>query len=267
MDGLYEVSTNTKPIIGGKQVKTGDDPIHWHESIELLYFIKGSCKVLNGNEEIRVTKGDLIVINSEALHSVRCDEKTPVPGEYIYFIVNHTFCEEMGFFTGENFITKKLRDKRIDRYFEIIEKELEEQKNYYNESVKINILNILLILFREYIIEGYNEQKNSAKITLTKKMVKYIRKNMQRPITTADIENYCGYSKYYLSRVFREITGKTIMRYLNEIRTNEAKIMLSSSDMSISTIASECGFESQSYFGKVFKKYTGFSPIEFRNTH
>ena len=61
MKAIYEASANIKAIHGGKQIKTDPDPIHWHESIELIYITESSCKILNGSEIIKAEKGDLVL--------------------------------------------------------------------------------------------------------------------------------------------------------------------------------------------------------------
>lgn len=264
MNGIYEASANVKAIHGGWQIKTAPDPIHWHEGIELIYITKSSCKILNGSEIIKAEKGDLVVINSEDLHTVMCDQDAKTPGEYICYIMKHEFCDEMGFNITENIVQKKLRDDRVDEIFAVIEKEIHQKLNYQTESIKISLLQVLLILFRDYISDSYVEQKKSDKIKLTKKTVKFIRKNFNKSITMEDIENHCGYSRFYLSRIFKDVTSKTIISYLNEVRVDKSKDMLRTTAMSINEIALNCGFESQSYFGKVFKKHTGCSPVEYR---
>lgn len=261
MKAIYEASTHDKPVMGNMSSYHQDGLIHWHENIELLYFYDGECSVLNDDSEIAVKAGDLVVVNSEAIHMVKFPK-----GEtrYIYYIISNSFCEEMGFSAESNFIVKRIRDERIQEYFKIIEKEVAEQGDYYYESIKINLLNVLLILFREYTETPKLMQKKSVKIDLAKKIVQYLQKNIKNDIDLEDIEKHCGYSKFYISKVFKEVTGKKLINYFNEIRMEKAKKMLLSGVESINEIALKCGFESQSYFGKVFKKYTGFSPLEFK---
>lgn len=261
MKAIYEVSTHDKPLIGHIISNHEDGLIHWHENIELLYFYEGECLVLNDDSEIEAHAGDLIVVNSEAIHRVRF---TNGDAKYIYYIISNKFCEEMGFSVESNFIMKKVKDRRIDEYFQNIKKEAEEQKDYYYESIKINLLNVLLILFREYTESPKMAQKKSVKIELAKKVVKYLQKNTKNDIDLDDVEKHCGYTKFYISKVFKEVTGKNVINYFNEIRMEKAKKMLLTGTESINEIAVSCGFESQSYFGKVFKKQTGYTPREYR---
>ena len=65
--------------------------------------------------------------------------------------------------------------------------------------------------------------------------------------------------------MFKDVTGKNISAQVNEIRVANARELLMTTDMSMSEIAVACGFENSSYFGKVFKKITNMTPIEYRN--
>lgn len=68
----------------------------------------------------------------------------------------------------------------------------------------------------------------------------------------------------YFSTVFKNATGLSFKEYLNKVRIEESKILLQNTDFSIIDIAVAVGFEDQSYFSKVFKKYTGTTPKQFR---
>ena len=73
-----------------------------------------------------------------------------------------------------------------------------------------------------------------------------------------------GVTSPYLSMLFKHVTGLTFRDYLNKVRVEDAKRLLISTDYQIMEIAVACGFNDQSYFTKVFKKYTGLSPRNFR---
>ncbi len=261
MDNLSVVINIDDPIKIERRISKYDDIIHWHEHIELLYFLNGRCSILNGDEEIDVEKGDLFIINSDYLHGVKCENRT---SEFIFMIIDHNFCEAMGFPTNEVTFHKKINNKEIGELIVKIYEEKQNKKNFYKEGAKIYTLLILLNLFRNYIIKNNNQHNDSNKIKITKNIIKFLKKNYSKRITITDVEKYCGYTKYYLSRIFKEIRGKAIMAQLNDIRIEEAKKLLLNTELCINDISAKCGFDNQSYFGKVFKKITGCSPTDFR---
>ena len=71
----------------------------------------------------------------------------------------------------------------------------------------------------------------------------------------------------YLNRSFKKQTGVTIFAYLNQIRIQKAKELLTQTDQKVGDIAAAVGIENRTTFLRVFKKYEGISPIEYRNLH
>ena len=261
MDFSYEPQMKITDIHLLLHYRNNSDCIHWHENIEILYFLNGECSIINGTEEFKVNKGDIFVVNSEDIHGVIFDK---MRCEYIVIHLDNIFCESMGFNTNDVYFVKKIHNKEIESLILNAHKENQQKKEYYKESIKLSILSVLLILFRDYVIKDTKEYKTSNKVKLTKKIIKYIKKHFNKALTIEEIENHCRYSRFYISRVFKEITGVTIMSYLNQVRTQKAKSLLQNSNLNISEVASQCGFISQSYFGKIFKKYENMSPIEYK---
>ena len=69
----------------------------------------------------------------------------------------------------------------------------------------------------------------------------------------------------YLSRHFKEQTGKTMTEFINELKISEGIRLLETTDLPLIHISTQLGFSSQNYFQTVFKKVIGMTPIEFRN--
>lgn len=103
--------------------------------------------------------------------------------------------------------------------------------------------------------------KNSE---LIKKAIRYISKNYANHITLEETANYVHLNPAYFSTIFKQSCGSSFKEYLNLVRIEESKHLLSNTDYSIVEIATATGFEDQSYFSKVFKKYTGITPRQYR---
>ena len=103
--------------------------------------------------------------------------------------------------------------------------------------------------------------KNSEVI---KKAVQYISKNYANNLTLELVANQVHLNPTYFSTLFKQSTGSSFKEYLNMVRVEESKRLLSNTDYSLIDIAVATGFEDQSYFTKVFKKYTGLTPKQCR---
>ena len=92
----------------------------------------------------------------------------------------------------------------------------------------------------------------------------YIRQNCSCPISIADTAAFLKVSQSHLSREFYKETGMRPIDYLIRIRLDKAVNMLTSTERKVEEIGRECGFSTANYFGKVFKKHMGMSPVQFR---
>ncbi len=92
----------------------------------------------------------------------------------------------------------------------------------------------------------------------------YIAKNFANPLTLEEVSQYVHLNPAYFSTIFKQSTGSSFKEHLNMVRIEESKRLLANTDYSIIDIATATGFENQSYFAKVFKKYTGLTPKQYR---
>ena len=98
-----------------------------------------------------------------------------------------------------------------------------------------------------------------------KKAIHFIRQNHTSKITLDDLCRHCSISKSQLTRYFKEIFGKTPVQYIIELKLNSAKeLFLNSPQLSIKNVANELGFEDQHYFSRIFTKYMGETPSEYK---
>ena len=94
----------------------------------------------------------------------------------------------------------------------------------------------------------------------------YIRSNYMKKLTLDSTAKLIYISPSYLSRLFRDELNTTFNAYLNSVRIERSKILLSSEELSIAEVADLVGFFDQSYFNKVFKKMTGMTPKKYRES-
>lgn len=99
---------------------------------------------------------------------------------------------------------------------------------------------------------------------ITKKAIRYISQNFSRNLTLDEVADHVHLNSAYFSTLFKQSTGSSFKEYLNMVRIEESKRLLSNTDYSIIDISLATGFEDQSYFSKVFKKYTGLTPKQYR---
>lgn len=102
---------------------------------------------------------------------------------------------------------------------------------------------------------------------LTTDVANYIQHHLSEPITTEAIAKDLYLSRSHLSRQFKAEAGVTLTDFILNEKTEEAKRLLRYTDKSLSAIANYLGFSSQSHFSRVFKKYAGRTPGEYKQKY
>ncbi|WP_107943467.1 helix-turn-helix transcriptional regulator [Metasolibacillus sp. FSL H7-0170] len=97
------------------------------------------------------------------------------------------------------------------------------------------------------------------------KVIMYINDELETDLTVENIANNFHISTSHLSRIFREHVGITLVEYLNVRRVEESQYYLRHTNKSITSISNQFHFCNQSYFTRIFKKYTGVTPKHFRD--
>jgi AraC-like DNA-binding protein len=95
-------------------------------------------------------------------------------------------------------------------------------------------------------------------------VITYIDQHYTEPITLAQLAKLSSYSPAHLTKRFRESTGVPPIRYLNNVRLQQAKYLLQFSALPVSQVMEQCGFNDAAYFSRSFKKMLGYSPQAFR---
>lgn len=106
--------------------------------------------------------------------------------------------------------------------------------------------------------------KGEEKTTVAGKVIDFINGNYALPITSGDICRALSVSRAYMSREFNREVNMPLRDYINLVRIKNAKVLLESSDLTVSEIAYTVGFSDSGYFSAVFKKAVGSSPREYK---
>lgn len=131
---------------------------------------------------------------------------------------------------------------------------------FFSISAAFSYLNdVFQVLLRYSREEKKNYNLKSVKIAQL-----YVNEHFREPVTLEEIAKHVGLNDTYLSSIFKKQIGKSLIDYLTEVRVHRAKELLMNSDLNISEIAEQVGFNDAKYFTKRFKKFTGVSPNEYR---
>lgn len=122
----------------------------------------------------------------------------------------------------------------------------------------------LAVLIGYFLNECEMKRDANASMILTDRIMAYLSENCHQPITLEKASRDIGISKYHLSHICSEQIGINFKTYVNSLRLSGAKRLLVQSDLTISDIAKQCGFESIRTFNRLFAENFNITPAEFR---
>ena len=128
---------------------------------------------------------------------------------------------------------------------------------------------IYLTLILHYVEQECRSEKQDIRPRneTVEQICAYLAANYQQKFSLTDVAARFYLSPYYLSRLFRRVTGQSIVDYINGRRIEAAQRLLESTDLNISAVAEQTGFASAAHFRRVFRETMGTGPLQYRKSH
>ncbi len=276
----------TRPLGNGTLVKH-----HWHEEVEILYFFGGDFRLEINMEQFFVRTEAIYFINPGELHSIFTENEVssgedaivfsldilnfgsydaiqsqliqPVqnktllfprcllPGQKEFIPVRDAFFETMRSF-GQPL------DGEVPLKYGAVTDDLTNQL-----LIKSSLLRILAVLSgsRLFMPIGNNHNKRVEEI---KTVLTYIKENYKDKIYIQDLADQVNMNPQYFCRFFKKSIGRSPMEYLNDYRLKQSLRLLKNTDLPITDVCLECGYNNLGNFLRSFKKYTDTTPLKYR---
>ncbi len=241
-----------------------------HNEIEINYFPEGTLTYLLQEEKITIPSKRLAVFWGLLPHQIVHSK-----GDSPYYVCTIPFSLFLEWNLPSSFVAKILKgevvleaSKEYASYDEfLLNNWIEDVGN--NDLGKVTLLEIRARLSRLAHSSLSGSEINQAsipsnEINHVESMAIYIGKNYCDPIEVSDIGDAVGLHPGYANSIFKKAFGCTLSEYIIEERISHAQRKLITSDINISSIAFECGFNSISWFNACFKKMNGCTPRDFR---
>ena len=246
---------------------------HYHDGHQLLYIVKGSVDVtVNGICE-RVEEGTLLLFSRFEEHSitVRGEEYQRYSLRISPDVVNARDNELLfgllvnraqGF---QRAIPAGAHSDVVEHCFRRIAEEYRERLLMREEMLDVLLRELLLVVCRMLPQNFLPEKSEGARLVY--QLQQRFESDFCRIVSLGELAEEYHMSVSYLSHLFKETTGMSVMEYLFACRLFAAKRYLATTDMTVGEIVAACGFCDNSNFSRNFKKKTGMTPSDFRKTY
>lgn len=232
-----------------------DYDLHFHKNYELIYVMEGQALCSVSGKCKTLVAGDFAFCLSNELHAIKSVGESKI---WIGVFSEDFIHEFKKYQTGKT---------GADFSFRCEEKLMEYLKNYLLKKELSDVFTIKSCLYAvcsEYLRQITLEESQGTRAELMNRIVDYIEKNYKRPLSLSMLAESLGYEYCYFSKTFNRLFSMNFNDYINIYRFNEACAMLTKTDMSVTDISYESGFQSIRSFNNIFKKLSGVTPRAYR---
>ncbi len=251
---------------------------HFHNEYEIFYILEGERLFFFNNRSFIASKGDLILVDANLIHMTKSVSEEDCGHNRIILYVHHTKMADLEnmypklqlqkFFHehyGVYHLSQAQQERFMDLYY-TLKKEFNEKQRHFKEAVELHVLTYLLSLTRELpnSLRELPHSAESGKYQTAYAIADFLSENCEQNYSLDELASRFFLSKYYVCRIFKEVTGYTISEYTNIHRILKSKRYLEETTLSISEIAHLLGYGSITHFEKIFKLYMTISPLRYR---
>ena len=237
---------------------------HWHRSIEIFAVQEGELDFILDTTHYHLGEGEFIIVNSNEVHAIHANRP------------NHTIVLQIplnqfaSYFTGEQFIwfshSERTYDEQVACLIFRMYKVYRMQTDGYDFEILSMFYQLLHILVKKYRKLDVQDEllKSNQQLNRLGMITSYLKDHYMEDISLGKLAGIFGYSPSYLSKMFSQEMGESLILYITNKRIEKAKEYMKNSEISLADVAFMVGYDDYTYFSRVFKKSTGMNPRNYR---
>ncbi|HEM3695022.1 TPA: helix-turn-helix transcriptional regulator [Streptococcus suis] len=255
-----------------------EEMYHWHPELEIIFVQSGSASYYISQDRFQSQAGYIFFIQPSTLHSIHpiegIEEETtrlkihldnlgrqtiePFSQRYIQPLHSgHFFLTPCIKPTDKAYVD--IRDCLLGLYSII-----QEEGIYYDIMMKAKLHELLYLLFKNRYVRRQYTDDTYQKYQKLKELISYLQEHYSEKINIQQLAQRFGYSKNHFMSIFKHHTGSSCVDFILQLRLNKACEALLQSNLTISEIAHNVGFENLSNFNRQFKKRFNMTPKQYR---
>lgn len=255
---------------------------HWHDEAEILYFSGGKFRLEINMDSFPACSECLYFINPGELHSIIIEDSDHHWEDAVVFspdILSFDSYDEAQLHLIDPIRSGRLLLPRcitpehpafipVKNAFQDImhsfgQKTEEETSQLYIKSFLLYILATLA----EHRLLTPTEKNLDRRVESIKTALTYMKDNYQEKLYISDLARQVNLNEQYFCRLFKKVIGHSPMEYLNEYRIRQTRRLLEETDLPVTEICLDCGFNNMGNFLREFRKFTETTPLQYRKAH
>ena len=280
------------PIVENEKIivnicDTDETVHHGHRSfLEFAYVIQGRANHIINDESSILKKGDFFIIDFNSKHRYTKIGSTP------FIIVNCLFTSQLidqtlnncqrfeevinNYLINFDFCQLKQRptnlimhddDGHIWQIVRNLCEEYERKDIGYLESMRCQLILLLIDIMRQLKLPNAEENESEKDNDIVDFIIKYVNKHYTESISLKELADKYNYSSAHISNLFKRKVGINFSEYLQSLRIQESCRLLANTNKNIAEIVNLVGYTDVKFFNKVFKRITGMTPRQFKQSY
>lgn len=227
---------------------------------QVIYTKRGCGRLIYGNESYDLVEGTGCYIDCMQDYSLAAESEVwsytvlAIQGEAAALVFRQ-FSKEGILFSEKEFPDFEERQFAVLRYF---------TKSHHNSCFDLSCHTYHLLTRLLHAADKRSRQRQAAENTVMMQILTELQQRFSEDVRIDELAQKYHFSASHFRRLFSECTGVSPREYLSDLRICHAEHLLKNTDKSVWQIGAECGFNSNSYFIQIFRKYSGMTPKRYR---
>lgn len=255
--------------------------LHWHEHFEWIIMRKGRAVFHVDSRPYEAEAGEVIIIPGGALHVGYALDEGDV--HYDSIVVNRGLFQDFASDpVHEQYVAPYLEgsvrfpvkpaaeNAACAGYYSLLNEAVDEmamQPPAYQLVVKSKLHALFTLMARTFMPHQLRDRSGGGYFPNRerfKQLIAHIEAEPQEKLSVSEAAGQVGLNVYHFCKMFKKLTGRTLVEYVNGCRMSEAERMLQGSSLTVTEIAAKVGCDNANYFTKLFKQYKGMTPSQAR---
>ena len=248
-------------------------PPHWHEEFEIIRMIDGEMSLFLDQTQFELKGGDIAIVGGGVIH-----RSIPKDAVYECVVFDLSMLRKKAVASVGRYINPLIygklslaepiccQDSRIYSFSAELLDTVSKKTEFYELKIHGILYSLIYEIYTAALLNKNEEKRDKKGLKTVRALLNCAIENFNDGLTLERMSEITGFNKKYICRIFKEYTSKSVTDYINDLKIDLAKHELFYTDNSITKVAYDSGFNDSGYFTKIFKRYVGVTPSEYRTS-